>query len=355
MTESEVSKAPLDPPDEDELKAPETLDYGDFEDMVTPKTPEEAVEEEPEEEPEEEVTEEVIEDEGEEEPVEEEPEPVEEAVEEAVEEEPALHAVKINGETYNLSTDDLVSGYQQAAASQQKFQRASEVQKAADTVINNVLDPEKTIETMVDLYSDRMGGDREKAAEVVDEIVGKRIQYLIDLEDMSDEERQVHDLTIEKDRMEGELAQHRSEQQKVAHQEQINYQNNQAVPLLDAAISKYNLQVGSAEDKEASQRLAEYIRQGHTVTQDIADRTVAEVANQRQALLQSTLSGMTAADLAATNPDLAKQVQQRSVEEMKASRATQAEANPSSTSKRRRKAKTDDYTDSNEFFNDTDF
>ena len=249
-----------------------------------------------------------------------------------------------------------MSGYQQAAASQQKFQRAAEVEKAARTVIDNVLDPEKSVETMIDLYSDQMGGDREKASELVDEIIGKRIQHLIDLEEMSEDERKVHSLNNEKERMEAELNQRRAEEEDRQRKEYVNYQNTQAVPLLDSAIAQYNLEVGSAEDVESSQILAEYIRQGHTVTQELASQTVAGVVNRRRELLQNTLSGMTATDLANANPDLAKQVTQRELEEIKASRATNTEANQGSTSKRRRKAKTEsEFKDSNDFFNTTDF
>ena len=138
--------------------------------------------------------------------------------------------------------------------------------------------------------------------------------------------------------------------------QQINYQNTQAVPLLDRAIAKYNLEVGSAQDVEASQILAGYIQQGHNITQDLVDQTVEDVVNRRAQLVECTLAGLTAEDLASTNPELAKQVQQRKVEEIKASRATNTEANQGATSKRRRKAKTDtEFADSNDFFNSTDF
>jgi len=347
----EQTRAPLDEADEDVVYSAKEMEYGDIEDMPTPSE-EEVLEEkakeaeEPEEPEEAEEAEEAKEAEEEPEP---EPEPEKEV-------EDQLHMVKINGEEYALSTDDLVSGYQQAAASQQKFQRAAEVEKAARTVIDNVLDPEKSVETMIDLYSDQMGGDREKASDMVDEIIGKRIQHLIDLEEMSEDERKVHNLNDEKERMEEELQQRRASEEDRQRKEYVNYQNTQAVPLLDNAISQYNLKVGSAEDVESSQILAEYIRQGHTVTQELASQTVAGVVNRRRELLQSTLSGMTATDLANANPDLAKQVTQREVEEIKASRATNTEANQGSTSKRRRKAKTDtEFKDSNDFFNTTDF
>ena len=357
MTEpvEENVKAPLDPPDEDEVRSARTLeDISSIEDIETPRTPEapETVTE---------AVDEAIEaDEAEEEAAEE--EAAEEYAEpepgtDPLQEDPEFHRVKINGQEYDLTTDDLISGYQQAAASQQRFQQASDVEKAAKTVIDNVLTPDKTVDTMIDLYADQMGGDRAKAVELVDEIIGKRVQHLIDLEEMSDEERQVAEMTEEKERMAAELQQHQAyqaQQQRVQYEE---YQNNQAVPLLDNAITAYNLDVGSPEDKEASQMLAEYIRQGHTITQELANQTVADVVGRRQNLLQSTLSGMTAQDLAAANPDLAAQVQARNVEEIKASRTTQEAASQGSTSKRRRKAKktTTEYTDSNEFFNDTDF
>jgi len=90
-----------------------------------------------------------------------------------------------------------------------------------------------------------------------------------------------------------ELEQHQQAQQAQQQEEYVNYQNNQAVPLLDRAISAYNLEVGSAQDQEASNILAEYIKQGHTVTQELANQTVAEVINRRAELLQNTLSGMT--------------------------------------------------------------
>ena len=348
MTEpvEEEVKAPLDPPEEDEVRSARTLDdISSLEDMETLRSPEAP----------ETVTEAVDEameaDEAEEEVVE------EEVAEEPVPEDPDFHTVKINGQEYDLTTDDLIAGYQQAAASQQRFQQASDVEKAAKTVIDNVLTPDKTVDTMIDLYADQMGGDRGKAVELVDEIIGKRVQHLIDLEEMSDEERQVAQITEEKERMAVELQQHQVHQQQQQRVQYEEYQNNQAVPLLDNAITAYNLDVGSPEDKEASQMLAEYIRQGHTITQELANQTVADVVGRRQNLLQSTLSGMTAQDLAAANPDLAAQVQARTVEEIKASRTTQEAASQGSTSKRRRKAKktTTEYTDSNEFFNDTDF
>ena len=156
--------------------------------------------------------------------------------------------------------------------------------------------------------------------------------------------------------MEMELAVQRQGEEENRKLQQINYQNTQAVPLLDRAISKYNLEVGSVQDQEASQILAEYIRQGHAVTQDLADQTVAEVINRRQDLLHSTLSGMTPEDLLSTNPELAKQVQQAKAEELKASRTTTQGTNTQSSTPRRRKAKkSTEYTNSNEFFNDTDF
>lgn len=348
MTEpvEEEVKAPLDPPEEDEVRSARTLDdISSLEDMETLRSPEAP----------ETVTEAVDEameaDEAEEEVVE------EEVAEEPVPEDPDFHTVKINGQEYDLTTDDLIAGYQQAAASQQRFQQASDVEKAAKTVIDNVLTPDKTVDTMIDLYADQMQGDRGKATEMVDEIIGKRIQHLIDLEEMSDEERQVAEMTEEKERMAVELQQHQQYQQQQQHQQYEEYQNNQAVPLLDNAITAYNLGVGSPEDKESSQILAEYIRQGHTITQELADQTVSDVVNRRQNLLQTTLNGMTAAELSSTNPDLAAQVQARNVEEIKASRTTQEAASQGSTSKRRRKAKktATEYTDSNEFFNDTDF
>ena len=348
MTEPEEEvKAPLDEPDEDEVVSARKLDtISSLEDMETLKTPEAP----------EDVTEAVDEaeavDEDEVGVLEPEPEP-EPELEPGPE--PEGHMVKINGEEYNLSTEDLVAGYQQAAASQQRFQQAAETERAAKNIINNVLDPEKSVDTMIDLYTDQLDGDRDKASEMVDEIIGKRIQHLIDLEEMSEDERQVFTLTAEKDRMAAELQLQREQQDAQKQQEYINYQNNQAVPLLDNAISRYNLEVGSSQDVEASQILAEYIRQGHNVTQDLVDQTVSEVMTRRADLLQSTLSGMTAEDLANTNPDLAKQVQQRRAEEIQASRTTIAGTNQGSTPRRRKAKKTAEYTDSNEFFNDTDF
>ena len=353
--EQEFTRAPLDDAHEDVGYTAKTLEHGDIEDMETPSEEEvlEGVSNDDDDQVEEEKEE--VDDEAEGQPAEEEPAP--ETAEETQEEQaPSLHKVKINGEEYDLSTDDLISGYQQAAASQQKFQQASEVEKAARSVIDNVLDPEKSVETMIDLYSDKLDGDREKAAEVVDEIIGKRIQHLIDLEEMSDEQRQIHEMTADKERMETQLAATRAAEEQQRQAEYIKYQNTQAVPLLDSAITKYNLDVGSAEDVESSQILAEYIRQGHTITQELADSAVADVVNRRRELLQSTLSGMSAEALATANPDLANQVQKRNVEEIKASRATNTEANQGSTSKRRRKAKADtEYKDSNDFFNTTDF
>ena len=360
MTEpvEEEVKAPLDDPDEDEVRQPRTLDdISSLEDLETPKSPDDvadAVEEgmEADKEGVEGVIERTPEEYAEEEAM---VLPSDEEGEEPVPE-VGGHVVKINGEEYQLSTEDLIAGYQQAAASQQKFQKAAEVERAARTVIDNVLDPNKAVDAMIDLYSDRLDGDRVKAADMVDEIIGNRVQHLIDLEEMSTEERQVYDLSNEKQRMEAELAEYRQGQEAQQQQEYVNYQNSQAVPLLDRSISKYNLEVGSAQDVESSQILAEYIRQGHNVTQDLVDQTVSDVINRRAALLQSTLSGMTAEDLAATNPDLAQQVQQAKVEELKASRTTETGANQGSTSKRRRKAKNaTEYTNSNEFFNDTDF
>ena len=349
------TRAPLDEADEDVVYTAKEMEYGDIEDMPTPSE-EEVLEEKAEraEEPEE----------PEEEPEEPEEEPEEPVAEEAPEEEvepeaeigPSTHTVKINGEAYELSTDDLIAGYQQAAASQQKFQRAAEVEKAARSVIDNVLDPDKSVDTMIDLYADQMEGDRDKAAEKVDEIIGKRIQHLIDLEEMSDDERKVHELEAEKARMNEHLMQQQAAQQQQQRVDFMNYQNTQAVPLLDRSIAAYNLEVGSAEDKESSQILAEYIKQGYEITQEVADQTVAGVVQRRADLLQTTLSGMTAEELSVTNPDLAKQVQQRKAEEIQASRATTTGANQGSTSKRRRKAKTDgEYKDSNDFFNTTDF
>ena len=359
--EEEEVRAPLDPPDEDEVMPAKTLDYGEVDDIETPKAPESVSD----------AVEEGMEgDEGEMEPEEAEAEPegvIERTPEEYAEEEhgaapaeespeyPTTHKVKINGEEYDLSTDDLIAGYQQAAASQQKFQRAAEVEKAARNVIDNVLNPETSVDTMIDLYTDQMGGDREKAADMVDEIIGKRIQHLINLEEMSEDERKLHDLEAEKERMAAQLEAAQADQKAQQQAEYIKYQNSQAVPLLDRAISKYNLEVGSAQDAEASQILAEYVRQGHSITQDLADQTVAEVINRRQDLLHSTLSGMTPEDLLSTNPDLAKQVQQAKAEELKASRTTETGTNQGSTPKRRRKAKESEYTSSNEFFNDTDF
>ena len=362
--EEEEVKAPLDSPDEDEVKTARTLDtISSLEDLETPKAPDEvseAVEEAIEND--EEETEVVDGEEEAEEHIEPEPEP---EIEPEIEPEPdteyeppqdGYHSVKINGEEYQLSIDDLVAGYQQAAASQQKFQRASEVEKAARTVIDNVLNPDTSVDTMIDLYTDQMGGDRNKATEMVDDIIGKRIQYLIDLEEMSEDERRVHDLEGEKQRMAIELEQHQQVQYARQQEEYVNYQNNQAVPLLDRAISAYNLDVGSAQDQEASNILAEYIKQGHTITQELANQTVAEVINRRAELLQNTLSGMTAEELAMTNPGLASQIQQRRAEEIQASRTTQTGASPQGSTSRRRKAKkTGEYTDSNEFFNDTDF
>ena len=367
MTEpvEEEVKAPLDDPDEDEVRQPRTLDdISSLEDLETPRSPDDvadAVEKgmEADEEGVEGVIERTPEEYAEEEtmvlPPDESGEPGETG-EEGEPPSPDGHTVKINGEEYTLTTEDLISGYQQAAASQQRFQEAAKTEMAAKNIINNVLDPEKSVDTMIDLYSDKLEGDREKATEMVDEIIGKRIQHLIDLEEMSEDERQLYDLTAEKERMAEELAAHKAQQEEASRQEYINYQNNQAVPLLDSAIARYNLEVGSAQDVEASQILAEYIRQGQPVTQELVDHTVADVVNRRAELLQNTVSGMSAEDLMATNPDLAAQVQQRRVEDIKASRPTETGANQGSTPQRRRKAKkTAEYTDSNEFFNDTDF
>ena len=363
MTEPEEEvKAPLDPPDEDEVLSARSLEtISSLEDLETLKEPDapesvtEAVDEAMEEDDEEyEGQEGEVDEDAVVLPPDEAGEPGEEGVtgEGPV---PDSHTVKINGEEYTLTTEDLVSGYQQAAASQQRFQEAAKTEMAAKNIINNVLDPEKSVDTMIDLYSDQMGGDRDKATEMVDDIIGKRIQHLIDLEEMSEDERQVYDLTTEKDRMANELAAHKAHQEEARKQEYINYQNNQTVPLLDSAISRYNLEVGSAQDVEASQILAEYIRQGQPMTQELVDHTVADVVNRRAELLHNTVAGMSAEDLLTTNPNLAAQVQQAKAEEIKASRTTETGTNQGSTPKRRRKAKSAEYTDSNEFFNDTDF
>ena len=114
--------------------------------------------------------------------------------------------------------------------------------------------------------------------------------------------------------------------------------------------------MGSPEDTEASEILAAYVRQGQAITQELADQVVADVTNRKRALLQNAVSGMSAEDLIGANPDLAEALRDKSIEQIKSSRATKpAGKKKSPTQRRKKKKKSLETGSSNDFFNETDW
>ena len=210
---------------------------------------------------------------------------------------------------------------------------------------------------LTDLYRDHFSGDQEQAQEAVDKIVGNRVTQLMELESMTDEQREIHTLKEEKHRLQEERDTESSQRRYEEEAQRVHAGNQTAVPLLDNSIKKFDLEMGSPEDEEASETLAGYVRQGQAVTQELADQVVKDVITRKRQLLQDSVSGMSAEDLMTTNPELAEALRDKSIEQIKESRATKAAKPQRAPTKKRRKRdeKTLDTVSSNDFFNETDW
>ena len=229
------------------------------------------------------------------------------------------------------------------------------MEERAKGILKNFLNPDDAIGSLTNLYAEHYQGDYAAARDMVDQIVGSRVEELMELESMTDEEKRIRELTEENERMQASLQQHTAQRNQDAEVQRITQGNNAAVSLLDEAIKKFDIEIGSPEDTEASEMLAQYVRQNQAVTPELVDRVVSEVVQRRSQLLQNAVTGMSAEDLLKTNPQLAAELQGKRIEQIKQSRATnQAEQPTGSPAKRRRGSKELDSS-SNDFFNQTDW
>lgn len=349
MTPADIDDIGLPEDDEEEeTKSVDEFGDGDSDEVLTEAKPLEVVERQ-------EDSLEPLEEEDEEEE-EEEREEMEEEEEKEPEPEPELYTVKIDGEEAKVTQDQLIAGYQKAASSDQRFQAASELEKNAKGVLSKFLEPEDAVDALTELYTEHYQGDHALAESTVDKIVGGRVEKLMELEAMSEDERKIHTLTSEKERMEAELREQSERRHEEAEKARLASGNQAAVPLLDNSIKKFDLEMGSPEDTEASEILAAYVRQGQAITQELADQVVADVTNRKRALLQNAVSGMSAEDLIGANPDLAEALRDKSIEQIKSSRATKpAGKKKSPTQRRKKKKKSLETGSSNDFFNETDW
>ena len=305
-----------------------------------------------------------------EEEVEEEPEgviertPEEYAEEEgagAVEEDlvPRTFSVKVDGDDFEVSEEQLISGYQKAQASSLRFQKAADMEKKAKGVLSKFLNPEDAIDNLQELYAQHYNGDFTQAREAVDKMVGKRVEKLMEYESMTEEEKKIKQLEEDNARMAESIERRKHEAERASYVAQVNNGNKAAVPLLDNAINKFDLEMGSAEDTEASETLAEMVRSGREITQEVADQVVNEVVSRKQHQLQAAVSSLSAEELMEANPELAGELQGKKIEQIKKSRATKQAGPPKkkAPTKKRRTKKSSDLVagSSNDFFGNTDW
>lgn len=266
-----------------------------------------------------------------------------------------VFTVKVDGEESLVSQDQLVAGYQKAASSDNRFRAAAEMEERSKGILKEFLNPDDAIGSLTKLYAEHYQGDFGAARDMVDQIVGSRVEELMELESMTDEEKRIRELTEENERMQASLQQQTSQRDQDEEVHRITQGNTAAVSLLDEAIKKFDIEIGSPEDTEASEMLAQYVRQNQAVTPELVDQVVSEVVSRRSQLLHNAVDGMSAEELLKTNPQLAADLQGKRIEQIKESRATnQAEQPTGSPAKRRRESNELDSS-SNDFFNQTDW
>lgn len=107
---------------------------------------------------------------------------------------PEKHLVEIDGEKLELTTEELIRGYQIRKASDKTFREAADLRKQNEAFLNKARDPQGVLEML-----QAFGHDPKQLSE----------QYLGDLlmfETMTDEQKEIHMLKAEKAQREREIA-----------------------------------------------------------------------------------------------------------------------------------------------------
>ncbi len=152
------------------------------------------------------------------------------------------HRVKIDDAEQEVEYDELVRGYQKGRAANERFQRASEMQKAVTGLI------ERARQGDLD-WLDDVGVSDEQARKWAEKRLLKHIEY----EQMSPEQREVMKLRREKAQYEAERQKAQSEQQQVA----AARAEQQAFHEIDTEISEAIAALGKKPSPRLVRRMAE--------------------------------------------------------------------------------------------------
>ena len=168
-----------------------------------------------------------------------------------------------DGEQVEETYAELKKSHGLAKKANRVIQEASEEKKRAEAVIGSFLEPEKALDTLADLYAQSLGGDKEKARQIIDrQVVGKRVDEIMKRESMTEEQRRIYDLEQEKARRDAELAELKERDADTANQQKMAEKASAAMPVLDRALRTFGLELGSEEGNEIENILASELYAG---------------------------------------------------------------------------------------------
>jgi len=190
--------------------------------------------------------------------------------------EPGKHNIKVNGQDYELTTEQLIKGFQKGASSDHKFREAARIQEQAKNLVTSLKNDPLSVLS-------QLGVD-------VKALAKSEVSKMVDYEMMSEDQRRSHDYKLELDRVNGENDQRqkiedRRVQEESVIKEQKEYERQMVEALeTDGTVPKNQYTIG---------RMANYMLRAQEAGVTLPmDRVVAKVKQDYQNDLTAFFGGM---------------------------------------------------------------
>ncbi len=186
-----------------------------------------------------------------------------------------------DGEEVETTYAELKKSHGLAKKANRVIQEASEMKEQAKAALEGLMEPEKALDVLADLYAQSLGGDKEKARRIVDrEVVVKRVDVIMKREQMTEEQRKIYDLEQEKARRDAELEELRSKTEESEKRRDLQAKATAALPLVHQSIESLGLKSGGKVQEDAENVLARLLYQGENLDEILVDSTVRATAER---------------------------------------------------------------------------
>ena len=208
-----------------------------------------------------------------------------EAIENAEEVRPGVHRVKIDGEEIEVSTEELERGYQRARAAAKRFEEASALRKQLDSEKEQIRGWVESLKGDPITMLEQLGVDMRSKIE-------EHYSTLLAREQMSPEQRELHDLKAKMRQQESEKAERERQAREQAEQAAATQYRERFTSELTEALDMAGI---PADDRaayipQAAALMRASLREDGTsalTVQDIARHLVEEEGKRRDRFVSS--------------------------------------------------------------------